>query len=143
MIDLQKDLEIFKFTRKGEIIINEKSNHPVFKYDESEKLEGNVYMWIEEIKEKPSRILYIGKAGKTVLKRCREHIGGFRGGSNKGKKNAKELLKILETGTKIGIYSRHSEIKTVLGQSNISLCEAEEKALINRYKDTFQLFNKG
>jgi hypothetical protein len=143
IMNIQKDIDDFSFTKKGDITITGELKRPVFNiYNPSEKLEGIVYMWVEEIDDTPTRILYIGKAGKTLFKRCGEHLGGFKGGSKTGIRNATELLKILSAGTKVGIYSRHSETKTILGQENISLCSAEEKALINRYKGIFQLFNK-
>lgn len=141
MKDLKSELEELKFERKGSIKIVGENKHPVFDLKQ-EKFEGNVYMWIKEEDEIPKDILYIGKAGKTLFKRCGEHIGGFKGGSSKGKKNATELLTILEKGTNIGIWSRHSDISSILGVEGISLCEAEEKALIKRYKDKFSLFNK-
>lgn len=141
MINLEKELKDMKFERKGSIKIVCENKHPVFDV-KREKLEGNVYMWVKEDGEKLDEVLYIGKAGKTLFKRCVEHIGGFRGGSKKGKKNATELITILKEGANIGIWSRHSDTTSILGVNDISLCEAEEKALIKRYKDRFSLFNK-
>lgn len=143
MIDIQKDLDDFGFTRKGDITIKGELKHPVFNIDnQNDETKGIVYMWIELDDNKPIKVLYIGKAGTTLLKRCNEHLGGFKGGHKTGKRNAFKLLSILNTDTKIGIYSRHSETKTIFGQEGISLCDAEEKALINRYKGGFPLFNK-
>jgi hypothetical protein len=143
MIDLQDDIKNFRFRRKGIINIVGDKKHPTFTIDDPlEKCEGIVYLWVTEINSLPDKILYVGKAGKTLLKRCGEHIGGFRGGSKKGLKNANELLKLLTAGTQIAIYARESQRATILGQDNISLCEAEEKSLVERYKNIYPLFNK-
>jgi len=141
---LKEDLESLGFTKKGIISIKQDKNEPDFKLSDetlSETLEGNVYLWVVEIDELPKQVLYIGKAGKTIAKRCSQHIGGFRGGSKKGIKNSVELLKLLNEGTQIGIYGRHSD-KILIFEQEVSLCEAEEKALIIRYKGKYKLYNK-
>lgn len=143
MINLQEDIINFGFQRKGIINIVGDKKHPTFSIDNPlEKFEGIVYLWVTEINSIPDKVLYVGKAGKTLLKRCGEHTGGFKGGSKKGIKNANELLKLLTAGTKIAIYARESQRATILGQDNISLCEAEEKSLVERYKKLYPLFNK-
>lgn len=143
MISIREDITTFGFQRKGTINIVADKEHPAFIIDDPlEKFEGIVYLWVTEINSIPDKVLYVGKAGKTLLKRCGEHTGGFKGGSKKGLKNANELLKLLTTGTKIAIYARESERATILGQENISLCEAEEKSLVERYKNIYPLFNK-
>jgi hypothetical protein len=44
MIDLEKDLKTFKFSRKGTIDLEKGKTYPVFKGIAKEKEEGNVYM---------------------------------------------------------------------------------------------------
>ena len=69
-----------------------------------------IYCWVlfdqmNNIKE----VLYIGKYGKNLKKRFREHIGGFRGASNSGLKKKSFLVKKLkDTKTKIEIWHKKS-----------------------------------
>ena len=69
-----------------------------------------IYCWVlfdefNNIKE----VLYIGKYGKNLKKRFREHIGGFRGGSNSGLKKKTFLVsKLNGTNTKIEIWHKKS-----------------------------------
>ncbi len=143
MVNIQEDIITFGFHRKGTIAIVANKKHPTFVIDDPlEKHEGIVYLWVTEINSIADKVLYVGKAGKTLLKRCGEHLGGFKGGSKKGIKNANELLDLLTAGTQIAIYARESEKATILGQENISLCDAEEKSPINRYMNKYPLFNR-
>jgi hypothetical protein len=88
--------------------------------------------------------LYIGKAGTTIFQRCIEHLRGFAGASKskRGLSNGTNILKFLKKGKKIVVYGRHSEQAQILGQEKISLCEAEENALIARYRQDHELFNR-
>ena len=93
LINLQEDLLNFNFKKKGSIDIVGNKEHPVFTIDDSEKLEGNVYMWVTEVEGIPNEVLYIRKAGKKLIKRCKEHTQGFR----RGNKNGINLLKLLNS----------------------------------------------
>ena len=76
--------------------------------------------------------MYVGKAGKTIRERCRQHKGGFNGGSKTGIANAEKIIAEISKGNTIAIYLRHSEQKTLF-EVEVSLCEAEEKALIKKF----------
>jgi hypothetical protein len=144
MNDLQKEMAILKFEKTGSLILNSQTKKPRFNLSPpSTAAHGHVYMWVAEIDNKPARILYIGKAGETVLKRCRNHENGFRGGHPTGIKHCQKLLPILR-GRKytIGLYSRVSKRAKIFDQKNVPLCEAEEYALILKYQSRFRLFNQ-
>lgn len=144
MINLQEELKGFRFQKKGSIIITEGKTYPAFDLlDEIEKSEGNVYLWVKEIDDKPSQIIYIGMTSKTISDRCETQTGGFKGTSKskKGLLMSDELKQVLGDGKKITIYVRPSETMKILGQDNVSLYEVEEKALIARYKDIYPLLN--
>ena len=51
-------------------------------------------------------------------------------------------MQLFNDDSKISVYARHSEKTKILGQDNISLCDAEERALINKYKNSHKLLNK-
>jgi len=143
MSGLKQELEDFNFSKKGFIIVKEDKTHPEFElFNPLEAEIGNVYLWVIEVDSIPSKILYIGKAGSTITKRCSQHLGGLKGSSKTGIRNANKLLQLFNEGTKIAIYARHSQKATILGQIDISLCDAEEKALIAFYKNKYKLFNK-
>lgn len=62
-----------------------------------------VYLWVEEKPDCAPVVLYIGKAGSTLVRRCRQHAAGFRG-VNRGKAHADDLIKKIKGGSTIGIY---------------------------------------
>ena len=71
MINIEKDLIDFEFDKKAYITIKGELKHPVFNIGNlKDKTKGILYMWIEEVDNKPVKVLYIGKANKTLLKRC-------------------------------------------------------------------------
>lgn len=143
-INLKFELENFKFEKKCCIVKVYGIEHPIFTGFERDNHEGHIYLWIvENDKKDPEKVVYVGKAGKTLRKRNSEHIGGFKGGSISGARNAEKILEILNSGKTIAVYSRYSEKTNILGVEGISLCEAEEKAMIEHYTNIgYVLFNK-
>lgn len=139
MSDLGEELKNLGFEKKGDITLNTTGSLPEFKLSNPlETSEGLVYLWVvTETDGKPSKIVYIGKAGKRLSKRCAEHMNGFKpnGGSKKGYSNGVQVLNLLKNNTKISIYARQSQRKEILGEPDISLCEAEENALLKHYKN--------
>ncbi len=144
MYDLGEELKGFVFQKKGYMTLNKDETLPEIKlFDLLETFEGNVSLWVTEIDEKPSQIIYIGKAGKTLLIRCVQHMNGFvRGRSKKGFENGIALLSLLKENIKIAVYARRSQRMEILGMEDISLCEAEENAMLRRYRKSPQLLNK-
>ncbi len=101
-------------------------------------LRGFVYLWTLE-RAHQCAVAYVGKAGKTVRDRCRQHAQGFRGaadgGSGRGGIHAAAIRAVLAQGdAHIVVHARHAERTRILGQDDVSLVLAEEEAaLIQRF----------
>lgn len=99
---------------------------------------GWVYVWVGTTDRIPETVLYVGKAGQTQTfrDRCGQHRNGFSS-STTGRKNAERINKFMKIGShyKISVYARHSEMGEAFGINNISMCEFEERALIQKFKD--------
>lgn len=74
-----------------------------------------VYLWVEEPADSAPAILYIGKAGSTLARRCYQHAQGFRG-ANRGKSHADELIPKLKSGSTIGIYAHWPDPVPFMGE---------------------------
>jgi hypothetical protein len=100
------------------------------------KHEGWVYVWVKVLEPDRFDVCYIGKAGKTFWARCGQHIGGLRGGSKRGSILAGYIDTWLSKSSdrKIHVYARQSSIQEVLKESDISMCEAEERAMIQKMR---------
>jgi hypothetical protein len=99
----------------------------------SPELVGLVYLWVVVNKNSIVGICYVGKAGKTLRKRCREHEQGFRGpacnGSNSGLEKRNRICEFLDQGLEVQVYARASKTGVFFGQE-VSLCASEENAAI-------------
>jgi hypothetical protein len=78
------------------------------------------------------RSSHVGKAGKTLRVRCNQHEGGFKGGSAKGVRNAEYLMEFLTNGAdrQVLVFVRKSPEATILDEPLVSLCKAEERAML-------------
>lgn len=54
-----------------------------------------VYAWVISTDTSGREIIYIGKAGKGLVARCRQHEQGFRGKDGKGKSNGDRLIEYM------------------------------------------------
>lgn len=70
-----------------------------------------VYAWVAD-----DEILYIGKAGRGVAKRMREHVNGFRN-SIRGRSHAEYLAALIERGRSIALYAMWPDPVEVNGHS--------------------------
>jgi hypothetical protein len=142
-MNLSKLLKELSFEYKGEILHTKGSIHPSFNLaDKLESQDGLVYLWIRMDGKKPLEVIYVGKAGKTLKNRCKQHEGGFKFNKTKGVKNSNAIQNILSDGFTINIFSRISETIKVFDEE-VSLCVAEEKALITKFdKEGYRLLNK-
>ena len=68
---------------------------------------GWVYLWVEEDNSEV-KVVYVGKAGKTMRDRCKDHVGGFKGGSKTGKKHSDNILAGIATKKHYCVYARKS-----------------------------------
>jgi hypothetical protein len=126
--------ERFAFSKVGELSLNGdylrcSLNHP----PPSEH--GFVYLWVE-ISDSIMNIVYVGKAGRTLLERCKQHEGGFRR-SSPGLAHADRLRAGLAQNKRYAIYARRSDTKEILGESGISMACAEELAFIQKFKPSW------
>lgn len=95
---------------------------------------GMVYVWVHD-----NEVKYLGKAGKGVRKRLKEHKGGFVGGSTTG---VKHRTKMREEGiSELEIWARVSETATMtfnlFGETvtkEVSLESEEEEFLLENYE---------
>jgi len=92
---------------------------------------GYVYLWVEE-SNNDVKVVYVGKAGKSMEKRCDQHRGGFNGGSKTGERHSKNIVNGIKEGKKYHVYARKSEMREILGEKDISMCCIEEIALIKK-----------
>jgi hypothetical protein len=91
---------------------------------------GYFYIWLAE-KNNQHELLYVGKAGGSLGKRCAQHVGGFSR-SNTGRAHAERIRGLFDTGYGVSIYARESPKGEILEQE-ISMCAAEEVALITKF----------
>ena len=131
-VEFEKFLGEFEFRKYADIESNGK--HALFKKIHAETIcEGYVYLWIEKYRGK-FKVVYVGKAGKTMKRRCSQHLCGFRGGSKIGKTHSSNILKGIKAGKRYMVYDRKSKIKKFMGESDIPFCCVEEIAFIKKLK---------
>jgi len=92
-----------------------------------------VYLWLEHrVGAEEGEVLYVGKAGKGVARRCVQHRGGFSN-SGTGRKNAAALAEILADETlSVTVMGRQAGTTTLFGMT-VSLYATEEDALCARF----------
>jgi hypothetical protein len=88
-----------------------------------------VYLWLAHATGSDAgEVLYVGKAGKGVVRRSGQHQGGFTN-SGTGRKNAAALCDILADKTmSITVMARTSQTVTLFGKT-VSMYATEEDAL--------------
>lgn len=101
------DLEQMGFERAAMVVIRNSIPDALFT-DFGESVGPGVYCWVEHSLEGVEEIIYVGKFGKSLPKRFKEHRGGFRGGSGSGIKKASYIYESLDTGSTVSIYAKAS-----------------------------------
>ena len=128
-----RDLNFIKYAN-----ILQKSGHAFFDNFPTTEPEGMgfVYLWVE-IDGQSKTIVYVGKAGKTMRKRCFEHDKGFSGISKSAAalRNSEKICQGIASGKNYNVYYRKSETMTIFDEK-ISIHCLEEEALINKLKNT-------
>jgi hypothetical protein len=134
-------LNTYEFQKYADIVSNGK--YALFENIQAEGIGcGYIYLWVEQEKNPTTfTVVYVGKAGKTMKQRCREQVGGFKGGSKKGVTHSKNILKGIRAGKHYWVYTRKSETKTVMDVPGISLCCAEETAFIKKLNPPWNKIN--
>ena len=94
---------------------------------------GWVYLWAKvDIESGKFDIVYVGKAGSTLGSRFKQHTNGFVN-SPTGRKHAERIKTYFAAGDvhhQLHVYARKSPDVELLGEAGISMCEAEERAMI-------------
>lgn len=138
MGNIKDDLKRFDFVRVGQITV---SSDGRVKFElgafESSASKGWVYVWLVDDGDQSCWVAYVGKAGKTLQKRCDQHERGFNEVTSPGvgaKKTAPYIREVLENPRhRIFVYARLSPKIAVLGEDGVSMCEVEEMALIKKW----------
>lgn len=125
-----KILEKYSFTKVGNIEL--KNNFPTYSATNFDLRHGYVYLWIEKTAAAIS-IVYVGKAGKTLGNRCRQHSGGFRNSST-GKMHAERFRAGFNHGYAYEMYARKSDSKDMFDEQDIPMECVEELAFIKKFK---------
>ena len=92
---------------------------------------GHVYLWAEVVRDS-FRVVYVGKAGKTLADRFRQHEGGFKR-STTGLAHAARIRDGLARDRKYLVYARKSETRTLCDEPGISMALIEEAAFIKKF----------
>ncbi len=122
-------IEKYNFFRYADIVSNEE--HAVFTNMDNEFTGiGCVYIWVEKMAS-VINVVYVGKAGKTIKKRCGEHSQGFKK-RKVGVAHSDRIINNIKKGKSYAVYVRESKRTTVFGEDNISLCSVEETAFIRK-----------
>ena len=138
--EIKKTLESLKFSHSGKI----KSYGSKLLYESNDDVidKGpHVYCWVLNSGNQ-SEILYVGKAGKGIFQRMKQHERGFLGptksGSKSGLEKAKQLNIHLEKNNDISVYIRVPNKYHVAGlKEKVSAngLSFEEDAFINYFRE--------
>lgn len=142
----QSVLRNYGFTEAGDIIVSD-TGVPAFdlrpewcKSGTLGRHQGLVYLWVD-VTDSEFNIKYVGKAGKTLQKRLSEHVGGFRGGSKTGVKNAHRICETKEQGRTLKVYARLSQMITINDELLNSYSIDEESFIVKFRNMGFELWN--
>jgi hypothetical protein len=134
-LNINKDkLEAEGFTQWGEILLNEKDD--VIRFDATSSMkdtrEGFVYVWMEaKSSDELVKLCYIGKAGKKLTDRWRDHKGGFKR-STTGMGHANRIRLLFARKSRLLVWVKHSKPEKLFGVE-VSRCCIEEVALIKAW----------
>jgi hypothetical protein len=121
----ETELQELEFTYAGKI--NRSSDDGTLSFNIGEQVDSNykgwVYLWVKVDNTGCFDICYVGKAGFSFHERCRQHAGGFKGGSRKGLANATHIDTWLRDSSQraLHIYARKSPTKEILNEPAVDL----------------------
>ena len=96
----------------------------------------SVYLWLI-INQAGTEydVVYVGKAGKGLNKRHKEHLGGYRTSlkCQSKSKRIKAIEEALESGRSIEVWFRESDIMKSILNSHVWTYSVEEEAFILKY----------
>ena len=125
------DLSKLGFNRTHTIEIDA-AGVPEFHSKSKGPIKASVYMWLSELGAETYNVLYVGKAGAGIDRRCSQHRGGFTN-SGTGKGNSRLIKSHIDGGRKIVVFSRVSEQFNQFG-ATVSAYSSEEEALCEAFK---------
>jgi hypothetical protein len=142
----EEEIKKYKFLYAGKILKEPKG----LSFDLQENFAGKgkfantpgwVYLWIKVNKNGRFDVCYVGMTTKTLKGRCDQHKNGFRN-SMRGKAFAKFIRRFFkeDATVEIHVYAHISGKRKILGEE-VSMCEAEERAMIKKLGGT-DLWNK-
>lgn len=132
MNQLIQSMSSFSFSKSGNIILDSKKI-PKFDLNQKQTDHGWVYIWLEINKDKDEvKVVYVGKAGKTLQQRCQGHRGGFKN-SVTGKAHAERIREGIKMGKHYELWSRKAQVTTLFEEENLSMVEIEERAFIQKF----------
>jgi hypothetical protein len=136
-------LEQLQFNLAGSVALPSGNAVPKFQLESafsrkgtSGKALGWVYVWTKFKSDALVDICYVGKAGKTLRERCDQHVGGFKGSTKKGILNGQQIRQFLSESADhaLRVYARKSPNERILEEESVSMCEAEERAMITKMR---------
>lgn len=127
----RQELENLGFHHSHDVFMQ--ADVPDFQAINEPRADASVYVWVSPTAERVDEfdVLYVGKAGRGVSKRLREHRGGFVN-SGTGRENRRLISEWTATGRRIMVFSRVSAIHEIFGVS-VSIYSTEEQALCERF----------
>lgn len=131
MKDFQTVMVQFGFEKAGSIVVDGQ-HRLAFALDDQSSEHGFVYLWVEATRQ-DRRVVYVGKAGKTLRARCRQHEGGFRGRGGPGAAHARRLFAGLSEQKHYEIWARKSGVVSLFDVSALSMACVEELAFIEMF----------
>lgn len=125
-------LENLGFHHSHDVVMD--ADTPDFRAINEPRADASVYAWVSPTPGVADEVdvLYVGKAGRGVSKRLRQHRGGFVN-SGTGRENRRLIAEWLGTGRSIMVFSRVSAIHEVFGVP-VSIYSTEEQALCERFR---------
>lgn len=132
MKELVQSMSSLGFSKAGDVILDSKCG-PNFALAEKQTVQGWVYIWLEMGGDE-AKVVYVGKAGKTLHERCDQHVGGFKGGSTTGSAHATRIRAGIENGKCYELWSKKADVVTLFGEKNISMVDAEERVFIQKFR---------
>ena len=147
---MQDLIKKYDFKKAGDLLLRADATTPFFKLEssfvdgEQSKMSGWVYLWVSFNGDELNGVFYVGKAGKTLKARCAQHQGGFIK-SKTGQKHAENIERFLHKSSdnRLELHARKAANDEILHEYEISLCEAEELAMIKKLRALKQdLWNK-
>lgn len=127
----RQELENLGFHHSHDVFM--RADMPDFRAINEPRADASIYVWVSPTAGVVNEldVLYVGKAGRGVSKRLREHRGGFVN-SGTGRENRRLISEWIATGRSIMVFSRVAAVHEIFGV-HVSAYSTEEQALCERF----------